>query len=461
MKKQLLILAAAMATATSASALDLKYRGVDYGTLEGQIKAMGILTAKDNGYDPNSGWAYMLKAKYITPSFGGLQAGAGAYLNGDLFGLTDFDTERVARGMFVADDGIDKGILGEIYATYNAERLYAFAGRGFLDTPLTKIAFSTIPNFYTAFRAGGKPVEGLDISLGQITQMSFGARAMTDFGLIGEVTGTAGASQLPDQRGLGQAKFLGINEITLGPDARNTNGITAASISYSGLPYTNLQLWNYYSNDISNNVYFQADGKVPVKKMKLDLGFQYLRQDDVGEGTTGIKGPVSIQKNFGDGKLDFNLIGLKAGLIGEKKKWSAHVVYNHSEGDSAFLNAYGSDPAYTSTIFSRNAYRKDVDAWGLRGMYKIMPGLVFKAQYMNYGKSDTVGLIPNFGLASPNTDAYEWDLILAWKPKQVKGLTLKTFYANRISEYDGFVRADGKKADASQSHWRIIGVYSF
>lgn len=452
-----------MATATGASAIDLKSKtgDVDYGKLEGQIKALSILSGKDNGYDPNNGSAYMLKAKYTTPGYKGFKAAAGVYLNGDLFGLTDFDSERVARGLFVADDGTDKGILGEIYATYDSERLYAFAGRGFLDSPLTKITASTIPNFYTAFRAGGKPMDGLDISLGQITEISFGARAMTDFGLIGEVTGTAGASQLPDQDGLGQAEFHGINDSTLGPDSRNSNGITVASISYSGLPNTKLQLWNYYTDDISNNLYFDATGKIPVKNMKIDLGFQYLRQDDVGDGTTGIKGPVSIQTNFGDGELDFNMIGLKAGLIGEKKKWTAHLVYNHSDGDSAFLNAYGSDPAYTSTIFSRNAYRKDVDAWGLRGSYKIQPGLVFKAQYMNYGKSDSVGLLPNFGLAKASTDAYEWDLILAWKPKQAKGLTLKTFYANRTSEYDGFVRADGKRADATQSHWRIIAVYSF
>jgi hypothetical protein len=137
-------------------------------------------------------------------------------------------------------------------------------------------------------------------------------------------------------------------------------------------------------------------------------------------------------------------------------------MYNHSSGDTAFLSAYGGDPAYTSTLFSRNAYRKDVDAWGVKATYKIMPGLVFAAQYADYGKSDTLGIIPNFTQAArPTSDATELDLILTWKPKQVKGLMLRTFYVYRTSEYDDFVRPDGRKADANMSHWRLVAAYNF
>jgi hypothetical protein len=452
---------------TGAGAYDLTFQGTNYGTLNARLRAMSILTAKDNGWDPSSGNSYSLKAGYKSPSWNGFRFNAAAYLNGDLFGSTDFDPkvreERTARGMFLTDDGAQKGQLTNANVTYKGKRLYGFLGRGQVDSPLTKNTYNLVPNAYTALILGAKPVEGLDISLGQITQMSFGTRAMTDWGFIGEGTGTGGASQQPNQQGLGQARFFNLGEIALGPDADKSAGLTIAGIRYSGLPHTKLGLWNFYAQDIANSVYFDVDAKIPLNTMKLDLGAQYLRQDDLGNGTEGIKGIPAIQANFGSGELDYNLFGLKAGLIGPKKKWTAHLMWNQSDGDTAFLNAFGGDPAYTSAIFSRNAYRQDVNAWGGRVSYAIMPGLRFVAAYFDYGQSETIGAVPTVTpAAAPTSDATELDLVLVWKPKQVKGLTLKTFYVNRTSEYDDFVNpSTGIKADASMSHWRLIATYSF
>jgi hypothetical protein len=468
MLERIVVAILGVCTASAASGYELKYGGTDYGTFIGRVRAMTILTSKDNGWDPSTGSSYSLMGKYLSPKWNGFQFATAAYLNGDIFGATDFDVDvtkgRVARGMFIADEGVQKGQLTDVNVTYANEQIYGFAGRAPIDTPLTKNTYNHVPNSYTALRAGVKPVKGLDISLGQITQMSFGSRAMTDFGFIGEATGTGGAAQLPNQPGLGQAKFFNLGQIALGPDTENVNGMTVASIVYSGLENTKIGLWNFYVDDIANSLYFDVDAKVPVSNLKLDLGAQYLRQDDVGNGTQGIQGPPSIQANFGgSGDLEYNLYGLKAGLIGPKKKWAVHALWNHSDGDTAFFNAFGGDPAYTSSIFSRNAYREDVDAWGLRGMYQIIPGLNFVAAYYDYGKSDTFGAVPNQArLARPTSDADELDLVLVWKPKQVKGLAVRTFYVNRTSEYDDFVNpANGRKVDATMSHWRLILNYQF
>jgi hypothetical protein len=452
---------------SGASAYDLKFQGNDYGTLDGRIRAMSILTAKDNGWDPSSGNAYSVMAGYKSPKWNGFGFNAVGYLNGDIFGSTDFDPKvgegRTARGMFLTDDGAQKAQLTNVNVTFKSKQLYGFGGRGQVASPLTKNTYNMVPNSYTALMLGAKPVEGLDISLGQVTQMSFGTRAMTDWGFIGEGTGTGGAAQLPSQDGLGQAKFFNLGQIALGPDADNIKGMTIASLKYSGLPHTKLGLWNFYVQDIANNIYFDVGAKIPLNKLKLDLGAQYLRQDDIGDGTKGIQGIPAIQANFGSGDLDYNLFGLKAGLIGPKKKWTAHVMWNQSDGDTAFFNAFGGDPAFTSSIFSRNAYRKNVNAWGARASYAIMPGLRFVAGYFDYGKSETRGAVPNVTPnAAPTSNADEIDLVLVWKPKQVKGLALKTFYVNRTSEYDGFVNPrTGKKADATMSHWRLIATYSF
>ena len=80
---------------------------------------MTILGGEDNGYDPNDGTSYLLKLKYQSPAWNNLKFGVGMYSAGDLFNQTDFNTERVARGMFVTDNGSEKTQLGEAYLDYS------------------------------------------------------------------------------------------------------------------------------------------------------------------------------------------------------------------------------------------------------------------------------------------------------------------------------------------------------
>lgn len=69
------------------------------------------------------------------------------------------------------------------------------------------------------------------------------------------------------------------------------------------------------------------------------------------------------------------------------------------------------------------------------------------------------------------TSANELAPTLVWKPKQVKGLALKTFYANRTSEYDGFVNprtgkrvvptrcgipGENARSRFGSSHWEVL-----
>jgi long-subunit fatty acid transport protein len=123
------------------------------------------------------------------------------------------------------------------------------------------------------------------------------------------------------------------------------------------------------------------------------------------------------------------------------------------------LNAWGGDPGFTSSIFSRNEYRENVTAFKIGGRYKITPKLTLKGGYANYGQSDTsapakVLKVAATGRVAPQTDATELDIALIWKPK--KNVMLKLFHANRTSEYEG---ANSK--DLTQAHTRLIGVYKF
>jgi len=442
MKKTTLGIIGLCLTSAPAWAVDLQKDGKDLGKVDLSVKAMTVLNAKDNGYDPNDGSSYLVKLKVETADWNKLKLGIGMYANGDLLNQTNFDTERVARGMFVTDDGSEKSQMGELYLDYNPGKYHLYGGRKIYKTPLTTITYSTIPNFYNVYGASTTVLAKTKFGIAQITDMSFGARSMTDFGLIGEGTKTAGSAIKTST--IGQAEFHDIRTATFGlTPTKSTNGITVLNAEYSPTKNVKLGLWDYYVDEIANNIYFEADGSIPLKGKKIKLSGQYLTQSETGAKLAG--------------DLDFNMAGLKASI--GNKKWGAFVAYNTSSGDTAMLNAWGGDPAYTSSIFSRNAYRQDVDAYKVGGRFKIVNNLTLKVGYANYGQSKTVapakviGVAPT-GFVSAVTDAEELDIMLIWKAQ--KNLMFKLFHANRTSEYDG---TNG--ADLTQAHTRLIGVYNF
>ncbi|MGD8589393.1 MAG: hypothetical protein PVG22_11255 [Chromatiales bacterium] len=459
MNKTLKLLPLAMAASMLAlpvSAIQLESDGKDLGQVEGEFKVMSVLSGEHNGYDPTTGTAYLVKLKYLTPSWHNAKLGIGFYDNGDLWNLTDFDAakedpseDKVARGMFVTDDGSEKAQLGELYLSYAGNDWAIDAGRQLYGTPLTTIAYSTIPNFHTAYGVSTTALSGWKLSFDQVTQMSFGARAMTDWGLIGEGTQTAGATVQPNLPDIGQAEFHDISLIATGDTTANTDGISVFGATYSGIKGAEITAWDYYADDISNSFYLAGSYGFPVSGLKLKLLAQYLYQTDVGnlveennQGGTG---------NFADG-IDFDLFGLKAVLKGSN--WLAFAAYNKSWGDTGFFNSWGGDPAYTSSIFSRNEYRKNVSAYKIGVKYNFMKNLFGMLSYANYGESDSNGKLPGLGIVTPITDANEMDLVFVYKPW--KELMLKLFYANRTSEYDG---TDGK--ELTQSHTRLVASYSF
>jgi len=456
MKKKLKLLPLAVAAcmlAMPVSAAQLESDGKDLGQVEGGFKFMSILGAADNGYDPSDGTAYLVKLKYLTPSWNAAKLGIGFYNTGDFLNMTDFEAaatdpdKRVARGMFVTDDGSEKSLMGEFYLNYAGEGFAINAGRQLYTTPLTDITYSTMPNFHTAFGISTTAVSGLELSLDLVTQMSFGARAMTDWGLIGEGTQTAGATVLPSS--IGQAEFHDVSLIATGDDTADTDGITVFGATYTGVKGLTLSAWDYYADDISNSLYLEGSYGLPVGGLKMKLMAQYLNQGELGSLVEDNNQTGTL--NFADG-IDYDLFGLKAVLKGSN--WMAYAAYNKSSGDTGFYNSWGGDPTYTSSIFSRNAFRENVSAYKVALKYNFMKNLFVMLSHADYGQSDSKGRLPGLGVVTPITDAKETDIVLVYKP--MKELMLKLFHANRTSEYDG---TNG--ADLTQRHTRLVASYMF
>lgn len=417
------------------------------GVATGQIKAMHIISDKDNSWAPNNGSGYLGTLKYVTPEVvDGLKFGAALYINGDT-GLTDWDSgKKNALGMFTATEGQEKAQLGQAYVEYKNKMLSFKGGRQILNTPLTKIQWSLMPNFYDAYMLGTEKVSGFSFKLGHITRMSYGSRAATDWGLIGEKTKTAGVARPMETQsatGVVQAQFHSLAEGA--GVAENTAGMTVIGATYKGIKGLKVSLYDYYAWDIANMIYADIDYKFPVVKgTNLALSAQYLQQSEVGDKLAGT--------------LNYNLMGAKA-KIGNKK-WSLYAAYNQSNDKdndsntfvkSGFLNAWGADPAYTSSLFSRNAYRQDVSAYKVGGHYTIMKGLKIIASYANYGKSKTLGY--GGSNLTAKEDATEADIILAYKP--TKAWMLKVFNAIRTSEYDS------SSAEKQMNHFRVVAWYNF
>lgn len=226
---------------------DIDVNGNKGGTLDFMLKGMYVIDDNKNGWAPSEGGGYLVKLKYETPDniVKNLKVGVGMYVNGD-GGLTDWtpnDGGKPAGGLVVDKDGKSKALMGELYVAYKNEYFDAKLGRQILNTPLTNIQISLMPNFYEAYMLGFNPVDGLRLTAGQITKMSMGSRAATDFGLIGEGTTTGGAATKFLQQGgvVEQAEFLNMGKVA-GLN-KSIDGRSVLGATYSGVKNLKADLW--------------------------------------------------------------------------------------------------------------------------------------------------------------------------------------------------------------------------
>ncbi|MEA3404371.1 MAG: hypothetical protein U9R28_01375 [Pseudomonadota bacterium] len=221
--------AVALATATATAAETPNDKG---GKLTAQVKLQHVVDAKDNGYDPNTGTAEMFTLKYLSSSINGAKIGMGFYAVGDLFDNTDLDIDpgRPASGLYVTGDASVKAVLGELFVDYSRNDLNVYGGRMMFKSPLTTSIESTLPDFHTVVGANYKATKSFSVGLAQMTQMSIAARGASEFGLIGEGTGTAGIIQSPVA--LARAEFHDISTVALGEGAEDTNGLTILNASF-------------------------------------------------------------------------------------------------------------------------------------------------------------------------------------------------------------------------------------
>jgi len=414
---------------------------IDDGSVHGYLRMHHIFTGEDNGFDKETGSTLGFGVGYGLEVFDGFKIGFEAYGVMDS-GLTDTDKSSIAYGQFMNtykdSKKLDAGGAWGVHIKYEIKDVVkAIIGRSQFDSPMTKTQITHVPNLYEYARVDGY-VFGGNISASFITKMSYGSRSAADFGLIGEKTGTSGMQITPFTNSkveLSRGTFYNIDETV--NQTNSSSGIFVLGYE-TKIRRVKLRIWDFYVDDIANNLYIDATYKRPLGKGKVfKLSAQVWNQSVLN---------TTLDKTYGG-----TMYGAEALL-----KWGniiAKAAYTIKD-EGGLLNAWGSNPGYTSSIFSRNEYRGEVNAYKATLVYKPFKKLKIMASYANYGKSKGFTLSKQ----SPTSDASEMDLVVVYKPwKQV---TFKLFNAIRTSEFDGIV-SKGKTIAKTQNQIRLIMTYAF
>lgn len=424
------------------------------------------------------------KLKYQTGALYGLRFGAAFYTTHDT-GLTkeNYKTKdgysQVAQGLH-GDSMESYSTLGEAYVSYRLSNTDLTYGRQEFKTPMTENAVTIIPNLFEGTVATIKEVPDFTVTAAHITKMQYGTRAATDAGLIGDgvyaitagagfgfvspvVNGTTGVIT----PGSGKEAFQDISIATMGKTANmDTSGVTAIGIDYKK-GALQARIWDYYAHEMYNTIYGDLEYKTNVGDAKVALGAQLLTQSDVGNfststGATALKGLKTVKTPLGanlystkisaDGQIDAMVWGAQAkASIGS---WGFNAAYTDSN-DGHVINAWGGDPLYTSTIFTRNNYRADTSTYKIGGEYDFsdlgVKGLKFSINHAEYESDVQTWTNATTKGSVQNEQTSETDYMLHYVVPSVKGLWFRLFHVER----------DNDTRNYEQSHTRLIANLSF
>ncbi|RJX35937.1 MAG: outer membrane porin, OprD family, partial [Desulfarculus sp.] len=185
--------------------------------------------------------------------------------------------------------------------------------------------------------------------------------------------------------------------------------LTLAGAVFAPNQVWTLQLWDYFSHQFMNTVYFQADAAWSLGGVILRPSLQVIQQRDVGRALGG----------------GFDTYALGGQVALGWRGATFLLAYTMVDDSHPILQPWANYPGFTSMI-ELNNNQAGMDAWMLGLVWDLGPlglqGLKLSGYY-----SDARS--PNSGpLASP--DQREWDLILSYQFRgRLQDLKLTVKYA--------------------------------
>lgn len=317
------------------------------GKVSGEIRAFHIDRKYDGWADAvhRNGTALGGHLKFETADYEGLSLGTAFYTTNRI--LRSLEHTVVEPALF-GKGNVSQNTLGEAYVKYTNGNTTFVGGRQKLDTPLAGSDDCRMtPNFFEAYMLTNTSLENTTLTLGQLTKFASGTFANI-YSAGGILAATGGYSAIDNSD---QGQFTNMGEYATGVA---TDGVTLASAVYKNKGMK-LQAWDYYSHDIVNSLFLQADMSYKDVALKPSIGVQVIKENSVGDKLIG-------NALGGNGKIDSLYWGVKAGV--KYDKFGASIAYSetgeNSDTDNAYANAiitnFGGMPAYTQGMVTRHMF---------------------------------------------------------------------------------------------------------
>lgn len=365
--------------------------------------------------------------RYETGKYYGFQLAFGGFATFNVassdLSIPDPSTNTISRyelGLFdVANPGETQNLAQneELYLKYSLKKAQFIFGRQFLHTPLLNLQDGRMrPTTVEGFWYGYTPTKKWKFEGGWLYRIfprstNKWYRIDESMGLYPQGRNTSGAP----------ANYLG---------NLHSKGLGVFSINYKPVKNVDIQLWDYYLENILNSAFVQLKGNFKLKKnRKLLYGAQFMRQDALNDG--GNSDPALAYTERGAFAMMF---GGQLGLAGNDWEWT--VNYNRITDDGKFLfpREWGRDPFFTFMPRERNEGFGDVHVFTTRLKYKPQGSPFFAAFAVGYfGLPDIMEQVELNKYAIPAY--YQANLDLKYKHKKwLNGLESHLLIMTKIAE---------------------------
>ncbi len=445
MRKNLAMSLAAFVTISSlnATAADDINSMFSEGKVSGQIREFSITRAVEAATNytrhANAIGGYI---KYETASLNGLSLGTAFYTTYGFLNESQKTNYNMVDPTLLGKNNESYSILGEAYIQYKYGNTLFKGGRQKLSTPmLSDDDARMLPNLFEAYVLTNKDIKDTTLTLGHVTKFAQGTfgRAYTN----GILAATAGYSAVDSRNQVGS--FTDVGTYAFG---RNTDGITMASLSYTGIKDLKVDLWDYYAHDIMNIVYGEAAYSwkcLATDSIKPYAAVQVIKEDSTGDEIAG-----KIDSIYAAAKLGFKVQNFDLSFAYSKTD-NNDATNNNLYRKDAIISPWGGMSAYTQGMVTRHMFLAGTDAAkaALSYNFKDMGANVLATLYYT-----------NFNMAANNGytygDAKESGFDVIYYPALVKNLQLR-LRANYADDFN----VNAAHVTTSWNEYRFIANYNF
>jgi hypothetical protein len=452
MKKSFLLLS--IAAASSIFAASDVASAFKEGKVSGQIRY--YFMDEDNRNDTRDYFGSALggKLKYETASLNGLKAGAAFYyssfLNDNISlsstqsgtGATSaqWKNSRYVGGLVDSTDlnNRDVTLLGEAYLEYQISKTKATIGRMKLNTPLINPEDGRmIPTLEQGAWLDTKDIKNLSVNLGFLN--AFAVRNTPEWKSVGNSLGQTGYD-------MGSTPLPGATAVPYTYSNGNTSsgGVYIASLTYTGVPDTKLEAWDYYVQNILNVGYLEGNYNKKLGDFMALAGAQYMAEQEVGNGgndadnatygTQALANAAAAKSLMRKGERSESY-GAKIGFGYKDSLLTLAATKITNRGRFIFPREWGKEPFFTFQKRERTEGSGGATAWLAtydQDFKSIgLDGLSTTIGYGKYYKPDVKNAILNkYGM--PSYAQLNIDVFYKFKGA-LKGLELEYLFARKYA----------------------------